>query len=76
MPFQSRTPISDSVYEDMRAAQIAALEEAEKAKPGDRGYQAGCGCCSGPVHDRCCCHMHQDIPRGLRAHKCSLHAPD
>lgn len=34
-----------------------------------------CGCCRGPVEDRCCCHMHQDITRGLRAHKCSLHTP-
>lgn len=32
-----------------------------------------CGCCRGPAEDRCCCHMHQDIQRGLRAHKCSLH---
>jgi hypothetical protein len=35
-----------------------------------------CGCCRGPAEDRCCCHIHQDIPRGLRAHKCSRHADD
>ena len=38
-----------------------------------RGEQIGCGCCRGPENDRCCCHIHQDIPRGLRAHKCSIH---
>lgn len=32
-----------------------------------------CGCCRGPENDRCCCHIHQDISRGLRAHKCSRH---
>ena len=37
-------------------------------------YVLGCGCCRGPVEDRCCCHMHQDIQHGLRAHKCSDHA--
>ena len=39
-----------------------------------RGDQLTCGCCAGPEEDRCCCHIHQDIPRGLRAHKCSLHS--
>lgn len=33
----------------------------------------GCGCCKGPEKDRCCCHMHQDISRGLRAKICSRH---
>jgi hypothetical protein len=42
--------------------------------PGQRGFQPGCGCCAGPVEDRCCCHFHCDIPMGLLPHKCSLHA--
>lgn len=35
--------------------------------------KVGCGCCRGPETDRCCCQMHQDIPRDLRAHACSEH---
>lgn len=38
-----------------------------------RGELIGCGCCRGPESDRCCCHIHQDAPRGLLPHKCSLH---
>lgn len=38
-----------------------------------RGELIGCGCCRGPKDDRCCCWMHQDVPRGLKAHKCSIH---
>lgn len=37
----------------------------ENLKPGERGYQLTCGCCAGPENDRCCCHIHQDIPRGI-----------
>lgn len=40
---------------------------------GERGFQLGCGCCVGPEHDRCTCHIHQDISMGLRARTCSLH---
>lgn len=40
---------------------------------GERGFQPGCGCCAGPEHDRCTCHIHQDIRMGRRAGKCSLH---
>lgn len=62
----------------LEAAHAAVMAEvraiiAAKPLPGQRGFQPGCGCCSGPVEDRCCCHIHQDIPRGLRAHKCSIH---
>jgi hypothetical protein len=33
-----------------------------------------CGCCrSHDENDRCTCHIHQDIPRGLRAKVCSFH---
>lgn len=39
----------------------------------ERGRLISCGCCVGPVEDRCCCHFHQDISRGLVAHKCSMH---
>lgn len=54
-------------------ARLTDAPAMRRPKPGERGFQPGCGCCAGPVEDRCCCHMHQDIPRGLRAHKCSLH---
>lgn len=47
----------------------------ENLKPGERGYQLTCGCCAGPENDRCCCHIHQDIPRGIWVKKCSLHRP-
>ena len=42
--------------------------------------QISCGCCTGDgtgVHsgnDRCTCHMHQDVPRGLPPHVCAHHA--
>lgn len=42
-------------------------------QPGERGFQPGCGCCAGPVDDRCVCWMHQDISRGVRATQCSRH---
>ena len=33
-----------------------------------------CGCCrSHDENDRCTCHVHQDISRGLRAKACSYH---
>ena len=57
----------DEIAANDRKVQQAAI------KPGERGFQPGCGCCAGPVEDRCCCHIHQDIPHGLRAHKCSMH---
>ena len=34
-----------------------------------------CGCCRGPEHDRCCCHIHQDRPRGVIPKTCSVHEP-
>ena len=43
-------------------------------RPGERGFQPGCGCCVGPEDDRCICHFHQDVPRGRPVHKCSLHS--
>lgn len=32
-----------------------------------------CGCCVGPADDRCCCHFHQDMRRGIVPKKCSRH---
>lgn len=55
-------PINAETIREMREAEVA-----------ERGRQIGCGCCVGPEYDRCCCHIHQDITRGLWAHKCSMH---
>lgn len=49
------------------------MQTQAQPKPGERGFQPGCGCCVGPEDDRCCCHFHQDLRRGLRASKCSIH---
>lgn len=32
-----------------------------------------CGCCRGPVDDRCCCWNHQDTPRGIPPKVCTRH---
>lgn len=49
------------------------MQTPDTPKPGQRGFQPGCGCCVGPESDRCCCHIHQDAPRGLMPRKCSIH---
>lgn len=69
-----QTAMDNLTEKDIANAVNNLLDEIVKQpKPGERGYQPGCGCCAGPENDRCCCVIHQDIPRGLRAHKCSLH---
>lgn len=40
-----------------------------------KDYRLSCGCCRGPVDDRCCCWIHQDTPRGIRPRVCSRHQP-
>jgi hypothetical protein len=32
-----------------------------------------CGCCNGRPEDRCCCWIHQDVPRGIVMKVCSRH---
>lgn len=65
--------------EDMFFLQVQYEEALESAgntaspNSGERGFEPGCGCCSGPEADRCCCSIHQDVSRGLLPHKCSLH---
>jgi hypothetical protein len=56
---------------DREIAEIRA--EAAMAKLDDPNAILSCGCCRGPDNDRCC-HIHQDVSRGLWAHKCSRHA--
>lgn len=62
----------DPSYPEEAALKImAALTEKYK----DRGRKIGCGCCVGPVGNRCVCTFHCDIPRGEPPTVCSLHQP-
>jgi hypothetical protein len=37
------------------------------------GEQISCGCCRGPIGDRCCCWNHRDEPRGIFVKTCTRH---
>lgn len=41
----------------------------------DTPDRLGCGCCRGPIEDRCICHIHQDVRIGRNVKMCSRHKP-
>lgn len=47
---------------------MSTTYEAKNERPA-----LGCGCCGGPDHDQCVCHIHQDISTSVRSKKCSVH---
>ncbi len=59
---------------DVRAAQPGFIWDGGYERGSTaRGAKLGCGCCAGPVEDRCCCEIHCDIPQGLVPGSCSMH---
>lgn len=64
-------PLS-ALYNHVEGATFMRQTDQTMSK-GQTGDRISCGCCPGPVEDRCCCWNHMDIPRGLPPKTCSRH---
>ena len=51
------------------------VDRADRPILGFTDTLGSCGCCAGPVEDRCCCWNHQDIRAGIVPKVCTRHSP-